>query len=182
LSAGPLVQGAHQPRVFGLDAADPPTLTPKELAARMVGGGAAVVDLADSRAHRMGHIPASRFAIRAHMPGNLKNLPDKAIVVLTSPDGVLARLAVADAREPGRQVMVLEGGTAAWKAAGQPLAKGFKDALDQPVDVWYRPYDLSEGTEAKMREYLTWEVGLTDAIARDGTTRFRDFSKSAAGE
>jgi rhodanese-related sulfurtransferase len=182
LSAGPLVQGAHTPRVFGLDAADPPTLTPKELAARMVGGGAVVVDLADSRAHRLGHIPASRFAIRAHMPGNLKNLPDKALIVLTSPDGVLARLAVADAREPGRQVMVLDGGTAAWKAAGEPLATGFKDALDQPADVWYRPYDLSEGTEAKMKQYLTWEVGLIDAIARDGTARFRDFSKPAAGE
>ena len=175
LSAGPLVRGAHRPRVFGLDAADPPTLTPKELAARMVGGGAAVVDLADSRAHRAGHIPASRFAIRAHIPGNLRDLPQGALVVLTSPDGTLARLAVADAREPGRQVVALAGGTAAWKAAGQPLATGFKDALDEPVDVWYRPYDLSEGTEAKMQQYLTWEVGLTDAIARDGTARFREF-------
>jgi rhodanese-related sulfurtransferase len=180
--AGPLVRGAHAPRVFGLDSANPASLSPKELAARMGGGGAQVVDLADSRSHRAGHIPASRFAIRAHMPGNLKDLPQGALVVLTSPDGRLARLAAADARESGRQVMVLEGGTQAWQAAGQPRATGFKDALDEPVDVWYRPYDLDEGTEAAMKRYLAWEVGLTEAIARDGTARFRDFSQTAAGE
>jgi len=181
LNAGPLVRGAHSPRVFGLDNANPPALTAKELAARMVGGGAVVVDLADSRSHRLGHVPASRFAIRANMPGNLRPLPENALVVLTSPDGVLARLAAADAKESGRQVRVLEGGSAAWKSAGQPLATGFKDALDPAVDVWYRPYDLSEGTEAKMRQYLTWEVGLTEAIARDGTARFREFPAAPAG-
>ena len=66
--------------------------------------------------------------------------------------------------------------------AEQILPGRRQDALDQPVDIWYRPYDLSEGTEAKMREYLTWEVGLTDAIARDGTTRFREFPDSRNGE
>ncbi len=182
LNAGPAARGAHQPRIFGLDAANPESLSAKELAAHMVGGGAQVVDLADSRSHRAGHVPASRFAIRANMPGNLKTLSDKVPVVLTSPDGALARLAAADAREPGRRVLVLDGGTRAWKAAGQPLAEGFKDALDQPVDVWYRPYDLNEGTEKKMQEYLSWEVDLTTQIARDGTARFRDFSGAPAAK
>lgn len=182
LNAGPLVRGAHEPRIFGLDTANPESLTAKELAARMVGGGAAVVDLADSRAHRAGHIPASRFAIRANMPGNLKPLPDDAIVVLTSPEGRLARLAAADAKQSGRKVMALEGGTKAWQAAGYPLATGFKDALDEPVDVWYRPYDLEEGSEAAMKRYLSWEVDLTTQIARDGTARFREFPEAPAGQ
>ena len=55
------------------------------------------------------------------------------------------------------------------------MAAGFKDPLDDPVDVWYRPYDLDEGNEAAMKTYLSWEVDLTDQIARDGTARFPEF-------
>ena len=69
---------------------------------------------------------------------------------------------------------------AAWKAAGLPLAVGFKDNLDDPVDVWYRPYDLDEGNEEAMKTYLGWEVGLTKQIEKDGTAAFLDFG--AAGK
>ena len=177
---GPLVTGPHRPRVPGLESANPDEVSAKELAALMVGGGALVVDLADSRDHRAGHIPASRFAVRANMPGNLESLSEKAVIVLTSPDGVLARLAAADAGASGAQVKVLSGGTAAWLKAGHPMAKGFKDALDEPKDVWYRPYDLDEGNEEAMKTYLGWEVDLTQQIERDGTANFLDFG--AAGE
>jgi len=73
---------------------------------------------------------------------------------------------------------VLDGGTRAWAAADLPLATGLKDSLDDPVDVWYRPYDLDEGNEAAMKAYLSWEVDLTKQIERDGTARFRDFSRA----
>ncbi len=72
------------------------------------------------------------------------------------------------------------GDWAAWLKAGHPMAKGFKDALDEPKDVWYRPYDLDEGNEAAMQTYLGWEVDLTKQIERDGTANFLDFG--AAGE
>ena len=179
-SLGPLVTGPHRPRVPGLEAANPDEVSAKELAALIVVGGALVVDLADSRNHRAGHIPASRFAVRANMPGNLSPLSDKAVIVLTSPDGVLARLAAADAGASGAQVKVLSGGTAGWVKAGHPMAKGFKDALDEPKDVWVRPYDLDQGNEAAMQTYLGWEVNLTKQIERDGTANFLDFG--AAGE
>ena len=169
------VTGPHRAHVFGLDDSDPQTVQPKELAALMVGGGAIVVDLTDSRDHRKGHIPASRFAIRANLPGNLDAIPEMPRIVLTSPDGVLARIAAADAALSGRDVRVLAGGTAAWAAAGLPMATGYKEQLDDPIDVWYRPYDLDEGNEAAMKTYLSWEVDLTDQIARDGTARFPEF-------
>ncbi|MFQ5765029.1 MAG: rhodanese-like domain-containing protein, partial [Rhodospirillales bacterium] len=175
LGAEPLVTGPHRPFIPGLEDATPEEVAPKELAALMVGGGAQVVDLTDSRRHRKGHVPASRFAIRANMPGNLDGLDGKGVVVLTSLDGDLARLAAADAEAGGRTVKVLRGGTRAWAEAGLPLATGFIDALDEPVDVWYRPYDLYEGTEQAMARYLAWEVALPGQIERDGTTRFRDF-------
>ena len=176
-----LAAGPHRPRVPGLEAANPDPVSAKELAALMVGGGALVVDLADSREHRAGHIPASRFAVRANMPGNLESLPEKAVIVLTSPDGVLARLAAADAGASGRDIKVLAGGTAAWVEAGHPLAKGLKDNLDEPDDVWVRPYDQGEGSEAAMRAYLGWEVELTKQIERDGTANFLDFGTAGEG-
>jgi rhodanese-related sulfurtransferase len=180
LESRPLVKESHQPHVFGLEAATPETVSPHALSALMVGGGAIVVDLTDSRDHRNGHIPGSRFAIRANLPGNLDAIPDAISgggkIVLTSTDGVLARLAAVDAILSGRDVKVLDGGTGAWADAGLPLATGFKDALDDTVDVWYRPYDLDEGNEEAMETYLTWEVGLSDQIERDGTTRFRNFA------
>ena len=179
LAGGHLITGPHQPQVFGLEDAQPQTVGPKELTALMVGGGAFVVDLTDSRDHRIGHIPGARFAIRASLPGNLANIPDSfqdgAKVALTSPDGVLARLAAADAALPDRDILVLAGGTQAWADAGLPMATGLKDQLDEPVDVWYRPYDLDEGNEAAMETYLSWEVDLTEQIVRDGTTRFPEF-------
>ena len=175
LESGPLVKESHQPHVFGLEAATPKTVSPHALSALMVGGGAIVVDLTDSRDHRNGHIPASRFAIRANLPGNLDAIPDNAKIVLTSTDGVFAKLAVEDAASGGCDVLVLAGGTKAWADAGLPMATGFKDQLDDPVDVWYRPYDLDEGNEAAMETYLSWEVDLTEQIARDGSTPFPEF-------
>jgi rhodanese-related sulfurtransferase len=186
LNSGPLVKGPHRPHVFGLDDAAPETVSARELTALMTGGGILVIDLTDSRDHRKGHIPGSRFAIRANLPGNIDAIPGAisggAKIVLTSTDGVLARLAAADALLSGRDVKVLDGGTRAWTDAGLPLAKGFEDALDEPVDVWYRPYDLDEGNEAAMQTYLTWEVGLSDQIDRDGTTRFRNFAAAPAAD
>jgi len=181
LDSGPLVKGPHAPHVFGLDDAAPELISPHDLAALMVGGGAIAIDLTDSRDHRKGHIPASRFAIRANLPGNLDAINAATTIVLTSPDGVLARLAAADAMLSRRAVKVLDGGTAAWADAGLPLAKDLKDALDETVDVWYRPYDLEEGNDAAMQTYLSWEVGLSDQIDRDGTARFRSFAENAEG-
>ncbi|NQU61522.1 MAG: thiosulfate sulfurtransferase [Rhodospirillales bacterium] len=183
LASGTLVKGPHKPEIFGLDDAAPQTIGAKDLAAMMVGGGAIVVDLTDSREHRKRHIPASRFAIRANLPGNLAGnlaaIPEAAKIVLTSPDGVLAKVAAADAALSGRDVLVLDGGTDAWGEADLPLATGFKDNLDDPVDVWYRPYDLEEGNEAAMKTYLGWEVDLTHQVERDGTSDFRDFGAAS---
>ena len=181
LESGDLISGPHLPKIFGFDNTAPELIAPKDLAALMVGGGAIVVDLGDSRTHRGGHIPASRFAIRANLPGNLDAIPDKHKIVLTSPDGVLAALAATDAAGSGRDVLVLRGGTDAWAAADLPLATGFKDNLDDPVDVWYRPYDLEEGNEAAMETYLGWEVDLTKQVMRDGTADFRDFGAAKGG-
>ena len=92
--------------------------------------------------------------------------------MLTSEDGVLAGLAVAEARAlTTRPVHWLKGGNAAWAAAGFPFSTGVKMA-DEPVDVWLKPYERPNDNEAAMNAYLAWEVDLLERIKRDGTCQF----------
>ena len=136
-----------------------------------------VVDLADSRTFRRGHLPGAWHAVRADLPERLAALPRRLITVLTSPDGILAAFA---AKDLGGGVSVLDGGTAAWTAAGFDLVAGEKERIAANVnDVWLRPYDRGASVEDAMREYLAWEIGLVAQLERDGTARFGPFRESS---
>jgi rhodanese-related sulfurtransferase len=131
-----------------------------------------VIDLSRSPNYRRGHIPGAWFAIRSRLDRALPNIPLRSMVVLTSEDGVLAGLAVEEARALTKlPVRWLKGGNAAWAAAGFPLAADAKLA-DEPLDVWLKPYERPGDPKAAMNEYLSWEVDLLARIARDGTTHF----------
>ncbi len=143
----------------------------EELAAKLAARQATLIDLAPSTIHRSGHVPGARFAIRMQLEEVLAGLSDKTDVVLTSPDATLARFAAADLAKI-RPVRVLRGGTATWKAAGQPLETGFLNALSAPDDVYKRPYVGTDNAAAQMQAYLDWEYGLVDQLRRDGTHGF----------
>ena len=119
--------------------------------------------------------PYSRRLVRhplAARPRAFANIPLHGTIVLTSEDGVLAGLAVAEARAlTTRPVHWLKGGNAAWAAAGFPLSTDAKMA-DEPVDVWLKPYERPDDNEAAMNAYLSWEVDLLERIKRDGTCNF----------
>ena len=150
---------------------DTPTLTAVQLQARL--GEVTVVDLGPSPAFRRGHIPGAWFAIRSRLADALTQLPPDREIVLTSPDGALARLAADDlAALTGRATAVLEGGTAAWIAAHLPLEDGFSLAASEPEDVYRRPYEGVDNAAEAMQAYLDWEFGLVDQLARDGAHGF----------
>jgi rhodanese-related sulfurtransferase len=131
-----------------------------------------VIDLSRSPDYRRGHIPGAWFAIRSRLERAIEKIAPAGDVVLTSEDGVLASLAVAETRElTKRPVQWLKGGNAAWGAAGFPFSTSQKMA-DEPVDVWLKPYEQISDTEAAMSAYLSWEVDLLERIKQDGTTRF----------
>jgi rhodanese-related sulfurtransferase len=131
-----------------------------------------VIDLSRSPDYRRGHIPGAWFAIRSRLDHAIAKIAPTGDVVLTSDDGVLASLAVTEARElTKRPVFWLKGGNAAWRAAGFPFSASQKMA-DEPVDVWLKPYEQPSDTEAAMNAYLSWEVDLLERIKQDGTTRF----------
>ena len=121
--------------------------------------------------------PYSRGAlwgVRTRLETLRGRLAGAELVVLTSPDSMLARLAVTEAAELTRApVRVLEGGTAAWMRAGQPLESDRANPPDAAcIDVFLRPYDRNCEIEAAMRDYLSWEIDLIGQIERDGTVAF----------
>jgi rhodanese-related sulfurtransferase len=138
------------------------------------GEGTVVVDLARSIDYREGHIPGALWAVRSRMDALRSELAQARHVVLTSPDGMLARLAVDEVHELIRgDVSVLEGGTAAWHAFGRPLMKDRTQPPDEAcIDFYLRPYDRNSGVEEAMKAYLSWEIDLVKEIERDGTVRF----------
>jgi rhodanese-related sulfurtransferase len=142
-----------------------------------------IVDLARSLDFREGHIPGAIWAIRTRLDVVADALAAADHVVLTSPDGVLARLALTEATSLSKgKVRVLEGGTAAWHEFGRPLVKDRTNPPDAAcLDVYLRPYDRNEGVEEAMHAYLSWEIALVDEIARDGTVRFGIAVDEAAG-
>jgi 3-mercaptopyruvate sulfurtransferase SseA len=92
--------------------------------------------------------------------------------VLTSEDGVLAAMAIAEAKALASvPVRFLTGGNAAWRAAGYELSTEPLMA-DEAVDQWRKPYERSGDTKAAMNEYLAWEIDLLGRVERDGLLKF----------
>jgi rhodanese-related sulfurtransferase len=143
------------------------------LAALIVRNDATVVDLSLSRDYRKAHIPGAWFAIRARLAPALAKIPLRGTLVLTSEDGVLAALAAPEARAlADRPVRWLDGGNAAWQAAGHPLTADDARMADEPLDMWLKPYERPNDTTKAMNDYLSWEVDLLARIERDGSTNF----------
>jgi rhodanese-related sulfurtransferase len=143
------------------------------LAALFSRDAATIVDLSLSRDYLAGHIPGAWFAIRTRLDRALPKIPLRGTLVLTSEDGCLARLAVAEAQALVEgPVRFLAGGNAAWRAAGYDMSSEAAMA-DDAVDQWRKPYERSGDVRAAMNEYLTWEIDLLPRIERDGTLRFR---------
>jgi rhodanese-related sulfurtransferase len=135
---------------------------------------AAVVDLAPSGAYRAGHIPGAHFIRGTRLQADIARVPGAGPIVLTSPDG---RLAADNAGElvgaTARPVGVLDGGTAAWMAAGLPLETQVVSWLSEPRDVYKRPYEGTDNPRAAMQAYIDWELQLIAQIANDGVCNFR---------
>ncbi len=169
-----LARGPEAVEVLGLDEAPADAIGVAELDALLRQQQASVVDLGLSRAYRAGHIPGAWFMTRARLAQCMPAVPKCGRLVLTSSDGVLARIAAAEAATlTDEPVQVLVGGTDAWVAAGMDMTTGAEHLADAANDVWLRPYEKDWGVEDSMREYLTWEVGLVEQLERDGTARFR---------
>jgi rhodanese-related sulfurtransferase len=154
-----------------------PTIAASELAARLASGDLAVLDLSTSLKFRARHVSGAWWAVRARLDAAHARLARARTIILTSEDGTLAHLAAPEAARvwTDAEIRVLEGGNAAWFAAGRPTETGIDRATTSLDDVWYKPYDHAQGYEQHARAYLSWEVGLVEQIKRDPTIRFRAY-------
>jgi rhodanese-related sulfurtransferase len=165
--------GRPQPPVLGIAAPSGLRIDCAGLADLVAREDATVVDLSLSRDYRKAHIPGSWFAIRSRLALALAKIPLQGTLVLTSEDGILAGLAAPETRAlVDRPVRFLDGGNAAWRAAGHRLTADDLRMADEAVDMWLKPYERPNDTTKAMSEYLSWEVDLVERIERDGTTNF----------
>ncbi|MFT3691365.1 rhodanese homology domain-containing protein [Paenirhodobacter sp.] len=150
-------------------------VTPTELSRWLAEGTprTAVIDLTTSANHVREHIPGAWFALRPRLAEALDRIGPADRYVLTCGSSALARYAVPEVQAlTSTKVVLLAGGTQAWKAAGLPLASG-EDSLAAPrIDRYRRPYEGTDAPRAAMEAYLEWEYGLVAQLDRDGTHFF----------
>ncbi|MEO7403304.1 MAG: rhodanese-like domain-containing protein, partial [Burkholderiales bacterium] len=179
LEEAPLETGSEHRLTLGLDVANPSRVTPSVLGQLLATRAVSLVDLASSIEYRRGHIGGAQFAVRSRFAATLPRLAKKDYVVLTSPDGVLAQLAAREAADVlGREVLVLDGGTAHWRSLGKLIDTKTEHLLDKPDDVYYLPYDNRAEVAQAMRDYINWEVALVEQLKRDGI-RFETYPATA---
>jgi rhodanese-related sulfurtransferase/predicted metal-dependent enzyme (double-stranded beta helix superfamily) len=140
------------------------------------GGQLAVIDVTPSANYERRHIPGAWFAIRANLREALAQIPRAKRYVVTCGTGQLAAFAGADMRallSDDVEVILLEGGTLAWIAAGLPLEHGETRLASPRIDRYRRPYEGTASAVEAMQAYLDWEYGLVEQLGRDGTHGFR---------
>jgi rhodanese-related sulfurtransferase len=173
-AGGGSAKGPHIPQALGLEKVTLPTIEAVALQTALAAGTVQVVDLDWSRCYYQGHIPGAWFAIRSRLRSALRQLPPTEAIILTSPDGVLARLAAADLDGvTSVPIKVLSGGTRAWREAGLPLEQGATRLADEVDDVRLRAREEHGNREAAMQAYLAWEIELVNQMATEEDHRFR---------
>jgi rhodanese-related sulfurtransferase len=132
-----------------------------------------VIDFSTHANYVKGHIPGSWYALRSQLADALHQIPQMDRYILTSSP---AELSVFVAQEfqalTKAEVLVLEGGNAAWNAAGLESEKGGTHLASPPLDRYKRPYEGTSVDPAAMQAYLDWEFGLVEQLGKDGTHHF----------
>jgi rhodanese-related sulfurtransferase len=152
-------------------------VSPAEAAALLTDGAAAVA-LGASAAFRAGHPPGALWSIRPRLP----KLPQRVLgarrIVVFAEDVAVAKLALADLAELSQaQTAIVDGGIAAWRAAGYSVV----ESPDTPPDeeridfiFWnHDRHDSSDSSRRAMQNYLQWELDLPGEIEKDGMSGFR---------
>jgi 3-mercaptopyruvate sulfurtransferase SseA len=179
LKQGEVEQGLPAPQLLGMKP-HVEEITAQALRDQIVRGGVAVADCDGSLRYREGHVPGAWHVVRSRLKDHLGKIPPAELLVFTSPDGLLATYATADAARLTRTpVRVLAGGTAAWSAAGYELEAGDARMTGDNDDVRYRALDQKGNVENAIREYLQWEVDLLNAVSSDPDFGFRRFPQPA---
>ena len=131
------------------------------------------VDFSTHANYVKGHIPGSWYALRSQLKDAIKKIPQVDRYILTSSPNELSIFAAEEFQALTKaEVLVLEGGNAAWTNAGFELEKGPSRLASPPLDRYKRPYEGTSVDPAAMQAYLDWEFGLVEQLGKDGTHHF----------
>ncbi|WP_322847207.1 cystathionine beta-lyase [Pseudomonas sp. B33.4] len=144
-----------------------PVITAQSLNDALKDDAVALIDLRPSMSYRKAHIAGSRWSIRSLFANDLAG--EQRPVVLLADDPRLAAFATqaltADQRE---HVRLLEGGLAAWRAAGFAVQEDANAPPDeQCIDFLFFTHDRHSGNKDAARQYLAWEIGLLAQMSAD---------------
>ncbi len=152
----------------------PPPLAPvaaADLAARLVRGGVALVDLRPGLAYRAGHIEGARWSNRPRLASDLAG--ETRQIVLVADEPALAAWAMAEC-QPAHPPLLLDGGMAAWRAAGGAEVATPETPSDaQCIDHLFFVHDRHDGNKEAARRYLAWETGLVGQLDAQELASFR---------
>lgn len=147
-----------------------PTATPAEVAA----GEWLIADLSPSAVFAREHLPGARSVTQAGLPGLIAANPGRPVALVAETDAT-AELAWLDVSGlDARDLRVLTGGTAGWRAAGLPVETGLGDPPQQVRDAQSEKWDAPDW-RARFVALMEWEHRLPEQIAQDDTLPFRHF-------
>jgi rhodanese-related sulfurtransferase len=156
-----------------------PRVAPATLAGWLArpGSDVQVIDVTTSASHIARHIPGAWFVLRSQLARALLTIPTARRYVVTCGTSLLAPYAARDLQQllgdtSDAEVFVLDGGTAAWAAAGLPVERGKARLASPRIDRYRRPYEGTDNAAAAMQAYLDWEFGLVAQLERDATHHF----------
>ncbi len=132
-----------------------------------------ILDFSTSANYVKQHIPGAWFVLRSALAQAWQQLPVAERYVVTCGSSLLAAYAIADvAALTGKPVYLLDGGNAAWRAAGLEMEQGETALASARIDRYRRPYEGTDNAASAMQAYLDWEFGLVEQLGRDGTHGF----------
>lgn len=149
----------------------PAWVSPEALVKQLADDKVVVIDVDSARAYAKRHIRSAWYVVAeriVHFADTLVT-QDKTLVI-TSADGVLADLVAQRLNRQGLQARALLGGNRAWFDAGLPTEGGAEKNLSGEEYAWFNAYDYDNVAlrNQKFQEYLDWEIGLVEQLARKG--------------
>ena len=109
-------------------------------------------------------------------PGNIRVAGEGRThtIILLADEPEVAGLAAVDLAELGLEARLLDGGMAAWRAAGLPIETSpDRPAPEAAIDFLRFVHDRHDGNLEASRQYLAWEQGLVAQLDSEERTEFR---------
>jgi rhodanese-related sulfurtransferase len=172
---GTLETGFEPPPVLGLDRVSVRTVTAHDIEKLRQTQPVRIVDVGTSDRYIDRHIPGAVWCSRVALDTYLRDTGHSGPIVLTSEDGMVARLAAGDLDGTLQQgVSILTGGNRAWHNAGFDCERGAEHMILPRDDHWLASSERPGDTRQNVLDYLAWEEALLDEIEQGGMVPYRN--------